>query len=108
MIILVFALLVSSTASLYALYRSVRRNFELIDLLEETNEQIEAAIESLDYYYKRIDKKSKLELFSDDPTVRELVEDMKQARRAVLLISEKLTGEKIEENENALKQESQR
>lgn len=107
MIVLIVVLSMVCSASSYALYRSVRRNFELIDLLEETNEQIEVAIETLDHYYKRIDKKSKLELFSDDPTIRELVEDMKQARRAVLLISEKLTGEKVEENEDTLEQESQ-
>lgn len=106
MIILIVVLSMISVGSLYMLYRSVKRNFELIDLLEETNEQIEAAIESLDYYYKRVDKKTKLELFSDDPTVRELVEDMKQSRRAILLISEKLTGEKFEENEDVAQQES--
>lgn len=106
MIILIVVLSMISVGSLYMLYRSVKRNFELIDLLEETNEQIEAAIESLDYYYKRVDKKTKLELFSDDPTVRELVEDMKQSRRAILLISEKLTGEKFEENEDIAQQES--
>jgi arsenate reductase-like glutaredoxin family protein len=97
MIVLILVLLMISAASLYAFYRSVKRNFELVELLEETNEQIETAIETLNHYYKRIDKKTKLELFSDDPAVRELVEDMKQARRAVLLISEKLTGEKSEE-----------
>lgn len=106
MIILIVVLSMVSAGSLYALYRSVKRNFELIDLLEETNEQIEAAVESLHYYYKRVDKKTKLELFSDDPTVRELVEDMKQSRRAILLISEKLTGEKFEENEDMAQQES--
>ena len=102
MIVLILVLLMVSMASLYAFYRSAKRNFELVDLLEETNEQIEVAIETLDHYYKRIDKKAKLELFTDDPTVRELVEDMKQARRAVLLISEKLTGEKSEENEDTI------
>jgi len=106
MIVLIIFLLIFCSVSFYALYRSIRKNFELIDLLEETNEQIEIAIETLNHYYKRIEKKNKLELFSDDPIVRELVEDMKHARQAILLISEKLTGEKLEKNEIKPNQES--
>ena len=106
MIILIFVSLIVSIASFYALYYSVKRNFELIDLLEETNEQIDKAVETLDHCYKRIDKKAKLELFSNEPAVRELVEDMKMSRSAILLISEKLTGDKNEERLAAAAQES--
>ena len=106
MIILIFVSLIVSIASFYALYYSVKRNFELIDLLEETNEQIDKAVETLDHCYKRIDKKAKLELFSNEPAVRELVEDMKMARSAILLISEKLTVDKNEERLAAAAQES--
>jgi hypothetical protein len=56
--------------------------------------QIEESLEVLSFYQKRIERKSKLEVFSDDPVVKELVEDIKQSKKAVLLVSEKLTGEK--------------
>ena len=49
MIILIFVSLIVSIASFYALYYSVKRNFELIDLLEETNEQIDKAVEVMDF-----------------------------------------------------------
>ncbi len=108
MIIAIIILSLISITSFYALYRSIKRNFELIDLLEEINEEIDTSLETLSHYYKRIDEKAKLELFSDDATIRELVEDMKQARQAVLIISEKLTGEKNDDiyvHESATKQE---
>lgn len=60
---------------------------ELLELLEES-------IQDLEICYKRIDKKTKLELFSDDPTVKELVDDMKQARHTVASIVQQLTGER--------------
>ena len=92
-----------SIFSSYVLYRSVKRNLELLELVEETNEKIEEAVETLDFYYKRLDKKSKIDLFLDDPTVRELVDDVKQARKTVSLISESLTGDKNDtENLNQL------
>jgi len=94
MIVTVVILSVISTFLGTALYFSLKKNSELIEVMEGTMEQIEASLEILDYYYKRIDRKSKLELFSDDQTIRELVDDMKQARRAILFVSEKLTGEK--------------
>jgi len=80
-----------------ALFYSVKKNLELIEALEETSEQIEQSIELLDYYYKRLDKKLKLEVFSDDPTIKELVDDMKQSRKAVSIIIKQLTGDETPE-----------
>lgn len=74
------------------MYYSVKKNLELIETLEQTMEQIEQSAEILDYYYKRLDKKARLEVFSDDPTIKELIEDMKQSRKAVLEITKQLTG----------------
>ena len=106
MIFLVVILTVISTVSIYALYRSVNRNLEFMELIEETNDQIDEAIVELDYYYKRLDKKAKLDLFSDDPTIRELVEDMKQAKQVISLISKKLSGDKDETENQASRIES--
>lgn len=90
---IVFLSMISMGLSV-GLYYSVKKNLELIDTVERTMEQVEKSVDILDYYYKRIDKKTKTELFSDDPTIRDLVDDMKQSRRAVLLVSEALTGER--------------
>ena len=48
------------------LYLSLKKNSELIEAIEGTVEQIDASLEILDYYYKRINRKSQLELFSND------------------------------------------
>lgn len=92
--------------SFYCLYLSIKRNFEFIDSLEQTNDQIDETLEILDYYYKRFDKKSKLDLFSDDQIVRELVQDIKHTRNAIMLISKKLTGD-IENTENPIDQQEE-
>ena len=92
MILTVVFLSLLSIASITALYYSVKKNLELIETLEQTMEQIEQSAEILDYYYKRLDKKARLEVFSDDPTIKELIEDMKQSRKAVLEITKQLTG----------------
>lgn len=95
MITTVVLLSLFSVAASAALYYSVKKNLELIETLENTMEQTEKSVEILDYYYKRLDRKLKLEVMSDDPTIKELVEDMKQSRKAVLEISKQLTGEDL-------------
>lgn len=94
MIYLVLLFLTTTIASTAGLYFSVKRNLEMMETIEATMSEVEESLEVLDYCYKRIDKKAKMELFSDDPTIRELVDDIKQARTAVMFVSEKLTGEK--------------
>lgn len=101
-ILLVFFLLVS-VFSTFGLYYSVKKNLELMDTIENTTTMIDASVVELEVVRKRIDKKLKLELFSDDPVVRELVDDMRLARRLVSVISENLTGEKYKfEEEEAV------
>jgi len=94
MIYLVLLFFITTIISITGLYFSVKRNLEMIEIIEETMSEVEESLEILDYCYNNIDKKAKLELFSDDPTIRELVDDIKQARKAVLFVSERLTGEK--------------
>ena len=78
------------------LYFSVKKNLQFLEQQEELLQLLENSTQELDICYNRINKKSKMELFSDDQTVKDLVDDMKQARQAVSTIIEKLTGEKDE------------
>lgn len=108
---MIFLLILLSTllvASFAGLYYSVKKSIELIETLESINLQIDSSVEELDYLHKKIEKKSKLELFSDEPAIRELVEDIKQAKKVVMKISESLTGEKdeAENSENKFQKES--
>lgn len=94
MIITLIFLSVISLCSFVALYYSIKKNMQLYEELENINSQIDSSLEELDYLYKKIDKKTKIELFSDEPAIRELVEDMKQVKKVVMGISESLTSEK--------------
>lgn len=82
------------TLSSSLLYFSVKKNLEFLEQQENMLSLLESSLQELDVCYKRIDKKVKLELFSDEPTVKELVDDMKYARSTVASIVEQLTGEK--------------
>jgi len=101
MIIALIFLSIISLCSIVGLYYSVKKNIQLFEELESINSQLESSIEELDYLHKKIDKKSKVELFSDEPMIRELVEDMKQAKKIVMSISESFTTEK-EDNTKSL------
>lgn len=99
--ILVFLLTLSSIA----LYFSVKKNLEFLDQQETLLLTIEQSLLVLDTCYKKIDRKAKLELFSDEAIVKELIDDMKDARKSIVNISENLTGEK-EVIENEIKNEN--
>lgn len=86
---------VSSTA----LYFSLKRNFELIDELEKITDKLDSSIVALEGCYKKIEKKSKLEVFSDDPIVKELILDMKEAKSTIMLISESFSLEVTESDD---------
>ena len=101
MIIALIFLSITSLCSIIGLYYSVKKNIQLYEELESINTQIDSSVEELDYLYKKIDKKSKIELFSDEPMIRELVEDMKQAKKIVMSITESFTSEK-EDNTKSL------
>lgn len=66
------------------LYYSIMRNIEYMEKIDEIEESIQSAVEMLDEQYQKIDKKTKIEVFSDEPIVRELVRDISMARNAVL------------------------
>ena len=73
------------------MYYSIKKNLELFDLIESSGESFEESLEELNRYYERIDRKSKLELFLDEPVTRELVEDIKGTKKAIKKLAEKIS-----------------
>ena len=63
---------------------SVKKNIELVERLENLSESIEESIDVLQEQYEVIEKKTKIEVFSDEPVVRELIEDMRIAKNSVI------------------------
>ena len=99
MIILTLAFMLSFFISSVALYFSLKKNLQLVDELEKIEEKLDDSAKILEDCYEKIEKKSKIEVFSDDPIVKELVEDMKDAKNAIMLISESFSTESIESDE---------
>jgi hypothetical protein len=78
---------------------SVKKNLQLLETIEDIAENYKETIEELNYYYEKIDKKSKLELFLDEPITRELVEDIKGTKKAIENAAKKISVFIEEENE---------
>lgn len=79
---------------------SVRKNLQLVDKIEEISDQIEESLDILDEYHKRIDLKSRTEVLFDDPLVKDLIQDIKGCKDAVLLIANKVYSPLDEEENN--------
>jgi hypothetical protein len=73
---------------------SVARNIEYMEKFEELEESLPVTIDLLEMQYQIIDQKTKVEVFSDEPLIRELVKDIATAKNAVL-VSAKILDESI-------------
>jgi hypothetical protein len=86
-----------------SLYYSVRLNLKCYEKLESIGEQIEKSLDVLDTCYQRAATRANLEVFSDDPIVRELVEDIKITKDAILLVAnlivEPMQGDNLEKDD---------
>jgi hypothetical protein len=60
--------------------------------IDEITNQIEESLDLLDTIYGRLYDKSKIEVYSDDYIIREIVGDIKLARDTVLLVATKLVS----------------
>ncbi len=81
---------------------SVRYNLKLDELMLALNEEIEKSLDVLDSCYSRVGQVLEIPVGSDDPLVRSVVDEIKRARSAILLVANKLsTGWKTpEENDD--------
>lgn len=71
---------------------------EMFEKLEEVSESLSQSLDVLEEQIEIISKKTKIEVFSDEPVVRELIEDMIIAQNSVLKVAKVLdkTLENIE------------
>lgn len=85
------ALLVTFTA----LWVSVQKNIEFSDRIDEIQESIQISIDTLNKQHMIMESKTKIEVFSDEPIVRDLVRDIKIAKNSVLTVA-KLLDETVQ------------
>jgi hypothetical protein len=84
----------------------------LYSQLEELTENVEKSLDLLNVVFGNIDKKAKLEIFLNEPVVKDLIEDIRMARYAVLLIANYLdapfnTRDLKENDDTALEEEAE-
>lgn len=92
MILVVFLALYAAIVTT-ALCIFVKKSIELNDKIDAVEEQIGESLDVLDDCYASIYQKSKLEVMSDEPIIRELMSDITRSRNAVLLVSRKINGD---------------
>lgn len=72
------------------LFYNIKRNFKLEDKLDELGEQIEESLDILNDCYQRIAKVAETPIAMDDPVIRQLLNDIRYVRHAILLIANKV------------------
>lgn len=101
MTFVVIFLIVSCGALAYFLIYSLLKNIELLDQLEDIEERINECAATVIGCHEKIEAKSKMEVFFDDPVVKELVADIKEARDALSEVSQVLNQITREDAEDA-------
>lgn len=81
---MILSLLIFISVTTTGLVLSIKKNLMLMDKLEEIDESIQEVLDILEVQYQIINQKTKIEVFSDEPVVRNLVQDITNARNAVL------------------------
>lgn len=101
MIFVVIFLVMLCGALAYFLTYSLLRNLELLDQLDDIEERIDDCVAVIVRCHEKVETKSKMEVFFDDPIVKELVSDLKEARDALGEVSQVLTQMTREDAEDA-------
>ena len=96
MIIAVIMLVLYSIATTVALVVSVKGWLRCSDKLYEVRDQIVQSLDMLNECFRRVSKTASREVLSDEPIIRELVNDTKMARDAILLVANKIVISYVE------------
>lgn len=102
MIITIIILSLLIVFLILSLIWSVRKNLSYQEKFESIVEKIESSLDVLDSCYQRASTRSQLEVFSDEPVVKELLEDIQITRDSILLIANLIVEplQNLEKKEN--------
>lgn len=79
-------------ASAYALYRCIKRIEYLVNIIESMNTQVEESLDILNTCYGNIDRATKVDVLSDEPVIKDVLNDIRQSRNAILLVANKISA----------------
>lgn len=110
MIFLVVFLSVLVVCLCIALFVSVRQTLTLDEKFQELGVQVEASLDILDGCYNRFSIIAETPVFSDEPVVKQLMNDVAYSRHALLLIANNIVtfDEEDEEDRTLWQQEKSR
>jgi len=82
---------------------SLKKNLEFMDKFDEIQETIQNSLEILEIQKQKIDQKSRLEVFSDEPVVRNLIKDIVESKNAVINVA-KILDDSLDTETNESKE----
>lgn len=78
----------------------VNRTIQLVNKIDELGEQVNESLDVLDASHRSIAKILEIPVASDDPTVKQLLNDIRDAKHAVLLVANRLVTFDDDEDED--------
>lgn len=88
-IVLVFFLLIATAVAVIAIYFAVRFGMMIL----KVEDGIEESLDILDIRYESIAKIIEIPLFSDSPQIRQVHQDLKYSRDALISVANILVGD---------------
>lgn len=85
-IVLLFLLVVAGVL----IFALLSKNLQLSDQRELLVDQIEESLDELDSCYNRLAHNAEINVMSDEPVIREVMNDIKRSRNTVLKIASKV------------------
>lgn len=101
-------LTVTNLVTAVVLYRSIMRGMSLMDKIEEVEEFIESSYDRLDECHRTFEEKCKVEVFSDEPIVKELVSEMKDAKETLKTILDSIQEYSKETKEGSMDEDEEK
>ena len=82
-------LILTNFVTLIGLLASVRRSLELVEKMDDVSNQIEESLDMINDAYASVSRHLESPVLFDDPVVIAMINDVKYARDAMLLIANK-------------------
>lgn len=74
------------------LLMSLRRNLELSEQLDDLAEQIEESLDIMNDCYQRVAVVADMPVYSDEPQIKQLVQDIKHVKHAIILVANRMVA----------------
>lgn len=85
------------------LIRSTKNSLILLEKIEDLDDQLDDAVKLLEKKHKKLEAKLKLEVFFDDPVVKEVVKDISDCRDIVSQIIENFSDKSSTNEDDNIK-----